>query len=304
MSSLYCQEQPEQNPVETIFNEIKQEIAAAGPLSVLVAPKNPTQWDLHTFLQSLKADEFKPKINQLALEQKNRLMQKIFKIPDDVAPWQAQRDFLALIIEEGGDINANSSRETFLGKGALYNDLPAVTFALNHKADTRIKSGSDYPLELTKDLRIAQLLVAHGGLEPIKNSPFHTYKLLSTCMQPQCSYQLLKLYKDQGLNFNLKDTFQWTLLHALCAWAPNTKPFEFFEKFLILYQASAINVQERNNKDETALDSIKQIKNQNNVTVKLARALLEGLENNPGVWKSKLLSRKRTFQEFQEGQEY
>lgn len=304
MSSLYCQEQPEPNPVEIIFNEIKQEINAAPQLRVSDDPENPSEWDLLTFLQSYKAEEFKPKINELALEQKNRLMQKILKIPEDRSPWPAQRDFLALIVEEGGNIDANSPRETFLGKSALYNDLPAVMFAIKHKADPRIKSGSDYPLELTRDLRIAQLLVAQGGLEPIKNNPFHTYKLLSNCMQPRFPYQLLKLYKNNGLNFNLKDTFQWTLLHTLCSWAPNTNPFEFFEKFLTLYQASAVNVQERNNKNETALDSIKQIRNQDNRTVKLARTLLEGLENNPGAWKSKLLSRKRTFQEFEEGQAY
>jgi hypothetical protein len=280
--SSSCQEQQE-DPVTPIFNEIRQEIISANPES--------PEWDLEIFLRSPKAAEFKQKIQPLPRADKNRLILKIGQMQQIKAEWPAKRDFLAISVEAGGDIDTNLNiyecPQTFLGDSVWWSDFQAVEFALKYNAYTNSKSRLTFPLELAKNYHIAQLLIDTGALQPIRGNQREEFDLLSRTLLPTRSYQLLKHYSKEGLNFGLKDSNEETLLHFLCLYANETKQNEFFEKFSTLYGVHAPNLDARNIEGQTALNIIEG-QDQNNETVKLARALLEGLEKNPSLWKNRL----------------
>jgi ankyrin repeat protein len=180
---------------------------------------------------------------------------------------------------------------TFLEESALENDVAAVIFALNHNANTALKS-SEYPLALTENYDIAQLLIDKGALEPFQNDPKEAFKLLRNALNFALSYRLLKLYSEKGLNLKLKNSDNDTLLHWLYGSfnLKYNKPYNFFEKFKTLYKAGAVDLNAKNKFKKTPLDLLNDVKetDQDNATVKLARALLEGLEKTPAERRKKL----------------
>lgn len=304
--AAHCAQQPAQDPVKTIFNEIKEEITVAQSTKLLDDPQNPSEWDLPTFLDSIKAKEFRLKIRPLSLDQKNRLMNTIQVVfiecvndRSEKKNWRPVRDFLALVVKEGGSIDTligtKYRKATFLGVSTLYSDFPAVTFAITNQSNVLIQNPAfstlKYSLQLATDVRIAQLIISQGGLEPFKNDHTLQYDLLARCMQGKSPYQLLKLYKDQGLNLRVKNELKRTLLHDLIQsrfyWMDDT--LQFFEKFLILYKNGAVDLDACDYYNKTVLDYIKAERQEKPVFL-FARTLLEDLEKNPDVWKSQILS--------------
>ncbi len=273
--------------------------------------------NLPTFLESPKAEEFRQKIEQahFSMQDKNILMQQIaISIHTVSERWPAKRNFLALVIDAGADANTPitlrdlpgptriSPQSTFLGECIDCNDFPAVQFAIAHKANTLILKGYDFPLHLSQDVRTSKLLIEHNGFKPFErdeqqpyNAEYRRQALLAKCMAPTRPYQLLKFYKDLGLNLKFQcKAGGWCLLHCLIFWVEKTSPQKFFEKFLILYKAGAVDLEERNGSKETALDMIEK-KDQNNPYVQFAQRLLKDLEKKPHIWKSQLLSVKQAI---------
>lgn len=301
LSATYCAEQPQWNQITPIFKEIKKEIDAdLNPLNLPI------------FLQSPKAEEFRQKIEQahFSMQDKNILMQQIAITIHTVSErWPSKRNFLALVIDAGADVNTYitlrdlpdptriSSPSTFLEECLDCNDFPAVEFAIAHKAKTLLLTRNDFQLHLSQDVRISKLLIEHNGFKPFERDERQPYiiesrrqDLVTRCMAPNRPYQLLKFYKDLGLNLNFRcEAGRRSLLHCLISCVEKTSPQQFFEKLLILYKAGAVDLEERNDRKDTALDMIEK-KDQNNPYVQFAQRLLKNLEKKPHIWKSQLLS--------------
>ena len=74
----------------------------------------------------------------------------------------------------------------------------------------------------------------------------------------------------------------------LCYRAKNFMPGQFFERFSILFNGGGVDLEARNRDNERAIDIITSDEDQNNLTIKFAKQLLENLAKKPSVWKTKL----------------
>ncbi len=302
--SAYCQEDEEPNTfvfptiaeteqqptVESLTAEARININNLPALYAKFYPGSDIK-DLEFFFTIPLAHTFKNKVEHLPVPDKNRLLQEVAKIFTPSERWPSKRNFLTLIIDAGANVNTsilagNETPSTFLGESVINNDFQGVQFAIDHKANIFNKRGNLYPLMLAKDIRIARLLLEHNALEPFKGDQNLQLQLLLLYTQPAYPYQLLKLYKDRDLRIPSSNGI---LLNNLCYGADKTTSQQFFEKFLILYKAGAVDLIARSSSGKTALEIIKG-KDQNNPTVKLARKLLEDLEKNPELWQSQIKS--------------
>lgn len=296
-------QQPTVRMVDEIFKKIPD----------LIIGTVPAEWEnLNAFLTKKIGETFTNLIQPLSQAGKEELMSKIMResgkwptpaiISDRTKRtylvWAIRRDLLAAIIITGLDINTTYSvsdlEENFLETSIRYNDLQGVNFALQHNAA---------PVENilnAKTLPIGQALLnamqKQGTFEQFFNNPQKSFELISNCLQWDYEPRLLGLYSQlskqnviKNLNFNDVGKRGDTLLHILISNAPEykDKPTSFFEKFLILYKAGAVNLEARNNKNQTPLD-ILNTQDQTNPAVKLAKSLLIGLKDNPMAWKHKL----------------
>lgn len=288
-TSLYAQEGEETITFDSVFNEIRQDINEARSLNYMggFLEKPDPEWQLDAFLNSQKAHKIGAQIQQLSQRNKNNLMNKMtnFNFPDRA--WPYARDYLALSILAGScsDTNINS----FLERSVLLSDLPATRFALRYGANPQVMIGNLYLLELAKTYPIVKTLVEHGAFIPYQNNPDKQYKLLSKCLfNFECQPQVLEYYRELGINFHNKDYQQTTLLHKLCLQATHLKPSQFFEKFLTLFKAGAVDLNARNTHNSRAIDIITSDEDQNDPTIQLAKRLLTDLEKNPQAWQPQL----------------
>lgn len=208
---------------------------------------DPQENELKIFLQSQEAKEFTQKVYMLSPDEKEQLMHKIDRTPGGDDTWQARRNYLAAIIQAGGNIGTclgSNSAGTFLGEVTLHDDKEGVEFALAHGANTtlKIKSLRSYPLSLAKTYPIALLLLNNGADKPLRYDDQEQFGILQgTLYHSEQDSRLLKLFKDRGFNLCLRDrgNNKRTLLHFLCDCTTHytSYPQHFYDKFHILLQA-------------------------------------------------------------------
>lgn len=279
---------------DIIFNEIKQDIESIRPSWEPVP-----EWELNTFLNSPKAQKIGAQIQRLTQNEKNNLMRQIGTIAVGSLYWPQTRDYLALSIRAGAYVDFHvfppGSLRTFLGKSLVHSDFSATSFALEHGAHTQQSAFrlnppvlNEYPLGMAKKYRIAKALVEHNGLKPYIDNQEEQFNLLYHIYDSDYETRLFEYYRDLGLNFNLKSRQNSTLLHWLCRGTGSfgrLNPGTFFERFLILFKAGAIDIDARNNDNQRPIDIINN-RNQNNQTVIFAKRLLEDLEKHNKMLKN------------------
>ncbi len=296
-------QQPLENRIDGVFKKIP----------AIIIGTVPAQWEnIDKFLTERPGKVFTDLVLPLLQADKERLMSKImlessrWPVPAIITDrtrrtslvWAIRRDLLAAIIATGLDINTTFSvsalQENFLEVSIHYNDLQGVNFALQHNAALAEN------ILNAKTLPIGQALLngmqKQGAFEKFFNNPQKLFKLILNCLDFSYEPRLLGLYFQlskkniiKNLNFNDVDNKGDTFLHILISNASQykDKPTSFFEKFLILYKNGAVNLDARNDKNQTPLD-ILNTQDQANPAVKLAKSLLTGLKDNPTAWKHKL----------------